>query len=56
MSLPSMTTFPVRATYQTRLLETVASVSSQELSEETLLIRQIRAVLLEAQGVKFYER
>jgi hypothetical protein len=56
MISPPMATFPVKATYQTRLPETVSSVLNQKPSEESLLIRQIRAVLLEAQGVKFYGR
>jgi len=56
MNSSPMATFPVKATYQTRFPETVSSVPNQKPSEEAVLIKQIRAVLLEAQGVKFYER
>lgn len=51
-----MTTFPVKATYQTRLPESVSPVLSRQSSDEIELIKGIRKVLLESQGVKFYER
>lgn len=52
---PPTSTFSVKATYQARLLEISPSLS-QELSQEAELIKEIRRTLLDAQGVKFYER
>ena len=55
-SPPLTSTFPVKATCQTRLPETFPSLPSRESSEEADLIKETRRILLDAQGVKFYER
>ena len=56
ISDPPTTTFPRKATHQTRLPETVSPMLSQEPPNEAELIKDIRRTLLDAKGVKYYER